>query len=218
MAGPAGRQVTEQPITYAIRSVMLQIIVRNRSEVRSRFFQGVVMALVLASCGGGGGDKSGTAQSLGSPFSPSATQSEQPDAQLADVKVLNGVSVPPQPDAAANATLLGVDSNGNGVRDDVERVLAAQYGTEYFEGLMQVGKAEQDVLAARITEPENIVAARNASLRTIYCLRKKDPRITYAMLQFVSLATHNSQERRKAVVDRQSAMAGTMLTLDNSPC
>ena len=43
---------------------------------------------------------------------------------MIDVKaeVINGHTLPPEPDPAINnATLLGVDSNGNGVRDDVER-------------------------------------------------------------------------------------------------
>ena len=41
------------------------------------------------------------------------------------VEAINGFSVPPAPDAAANsATLAGVDSNQNGLRDDVERQLA----------------------------------------------------------------------------------------------
>lgn len=38
---------------------------------------------------------------------------------------INGFAVPPEPNAALNdATLAGVDTNGNGVRDDVERKIA----------------------------------------------------------------------------------------------
>jgi hypothetical protein len=38
---------------------------------------------------------------------------------------VNGIAVPPAPDAASNAgTLSGVDSNSNALRDDVERSLA----------------------------------------------------------------------------------------------
>lgn len=60
----------------------------------------------LSACGGGG----------------------QPDSSasaLATPETINGISVPPEPDATLNnATLAGVDSNSNGVRDDVERKLA----------------------------------------------------------------------------------------------
>jgi hypothetical protein len=39
--------------------------------------------------------------------------------------VINGISVPPEPDPVANnATLAGIDSNNNGVRDDVEIKMA----------------------------------------------------------------------------------------------
>lgn len=41
------------------------------------------------------------------------------------MEAINGISVPPEPDAVLNnATLAGVDVNNNGVRDDVERIIA----------------------------------------------------------------------------------------------
>lgn len=58
---------------------------------------------ILASCGGGGSSV----------------------ANGSSGESINGIAVPPAPDMAANnATLEGVDSNGNGVRDDVERTIA----------------------------------------------------------------------------------------------
>ncbi|MEK8051014.1 hypothetical protein AACH10_12260 [Ideonella sp. DXS22W] len=42
------------------------------------------------------------------------------------MEVINGITVPPEPAPSVNnATLAGVDVNGNGVRDDVERRIAA---------------------------------------------------------------------------------------------
>jgi hypothetical protein len=44
-------------------------------------------------------------------------------------ELINGIAVPPEPPAELNnATLAGFDTNGNGVRDDVERVLTNQFG------------------------------------------------------------------------------------------
>jgi len=44
-------------------------------------------------------------------------------------EVINGVTVPPEPDPELNnATLAGVDVNENGVRDDVERWLTVKFG------------------------------------------------------------------------------------------
>lgn len=48
--------------------------------------------------------------------------------------LINGITVPPEPDATLNnSTLAGMDVNNNGVRDDVERVIATKFGasTDY---------------------------------------------------------------------------------------
>ena len=74
-----------------------------------RYFLTLARAVVLTgvavfgllSCGGGGGSSSPTATTI------------------------NGIAVPPEPDVVVNnATIAGMDSNNNGVRDDVERYLA----------------------------------------------------------------------------------------------
>lgn len=46
-------------------------------------------------------------------------------------KEINGYKLPPEPDPVVNdATLLGIDSNGNGVRDDVERYIVIRYSQD----------------------------------------------------------------------------------------
>jgi len=46
-------------------------------------------------------------------------------------KEINGYRLPPEPDRTVNdSTLLGVDSNGNGVRDDVERYIVTRYAQD----------------------------------------------------------------------------------------
>jgi len=46
-------------------------------------------------------------------------------------EVINGYTLPPEPDPKINnATLLGVDSNHNGIRDDVERWIIAHYAKD----------------------------------------------------------------------------------------
>lgn len=45
--------------------------------------------------------------------------------------VINGIKVPPVPDAKINnATIAGVDSDGNGVRDDIDRLIAEKFGND----------------------------------------------------------------------------------------
>lgn len=65
--------------------------------------------------------------------------------------VINGVTVPPEPPADLNnATLAGFDANGNGIRDDVERLLAKEFGanpTKYREAFV-FSIAEQAVIVS----------------------------------------------------------------------
>jgi hypothetical protein len=68
----------------------------------------LIAAIGLMSCGGGGGGG-------GTPVATGET--------------INGIAVPPAPPAAtATSTTAGVDTNSNGVRDDVERTLAQSQG------------------------------------------------------------------------------------------
>jgi hypothetical protein len=47
-------------------------------------------------------------------------------------EIINGHTLPPEPDPKINnATLLGIDSNNNGVRDDVERWIYNRYKDEH---------------------------------------------------------------------------------------
>ena len=59
--------------------------------------------------------------------------------------VINGVPVPPDPGPTVDATLAGIDVNHNGVRDDVERAIAAKYGANKQEwaAVMQIARADQ---------------------------------------------------------------------------
>ncbi len=68
----------------------------------------------LSSCGGGGGGSNTSA----------------------NTEVINGISVPPEPDPVQNnATVAGVDANNNGVRDDVERKIAETSPSNYQASL-----------------------------------------------------------------------------------
>jgi hypothetical protein len=66
-------------------------------------------------------------------------------------ETVNGYVLPPYPDQALNdSTLLGIDSNNNGVRDDVERWLIFKYKDHHrivTEIGFQAGRAHQFMLA-----------------------------------------------------------------------
>ena len=62
------------------------------------------------------------------PFVLYATNDNMPNSKDINQTVINGHTLPPEPDKALNdSTLLGIDSNNNGVRDDVERWIYITY-------------------------------------------------------------------------------------------
>lgn len=84
-------------------------------------------------------------------------------------ETINGHTLPLEPDPKINnATLLGIDSNNNGVRDDVERWIYKTYKDKHpihIDIAMQAGRAYKLVLDTpeRAKEIHNIVSA------PVYC-------------------------------------------------
>lgn len=64
------------------------------------------------------------------------------------VETINGIVVPPEPDPVKNnATLAGIDSNSNGVRDDVERDISLHITKDKdFYATIKVATAYQNML------------------------------------------------------------------------
>lgn len=87
-------------------------------------------------------------------------------ATIPDHEVINGISVPPEPDEKLNnSTLAGVDINNNGVRDDVERIIAKEFGNQpsKFQESIKFARIEQ----AFIASPSDLT--RSAYLAAIPC-------------------------------------------------
>lgn len=105
-------------------------------------------ALVVAACGGSDG-------------SPALDAAER----------INGVAVPPAPDPTANAaTLAGVDSDGNGVRDDIDRLLAATFGSD-AERHAQAVRVNRSLQTALVNPSSATVEAH---VREVSCIRDRD--------------------------------------------
>lgn len=92
--------------------------------------------LLLAGCGSG---SAGNGSSTVAPVAPTDITEK-----------INGNVVPPLPDPVKNsATLAGIDSNNNGVRDDVERALAGKTGNPLdYSKTLAVARAYQAVVAS----------------------------------------------------------------------
>ena len=72
--------------------------------------------------------------------------------------VVNGHTLPPEPDKALNdATLFGIDTNNNGVRDDVERYIYKKYPVKLHQALLMNGaKFFQKTLIKPISQAQKL--------------------------------------------------------------
>jgi len=73
-------------------------------------------------------------------------------------EVINGFKLPPEPDEDKNnETLLGIDFNHNGIRDDVERNIIKKYNDKIKVHLMfQYAKVDQKILGSDLTKEKAV--------------------------------------------------------------
>jgi len=83
--------------------------------------------------------------------------------------IVNGHTLPPEPDKALNdSTLLGIDVNNNGVRDDVERWIYITYKDKhpiYVDIAMQAARGYKKVLET----PERAKEIHDEVNKATYC-------------------------------------------------
>lgn len=87
------------------------------------------------------------------------------------LETINKIPVPPAPDEALNEkTVEGIDSNSNGLRDDVERKLAEDFGydLEFYQEIKQHALTLQ--LALVDPTPKNV----NSHLDSFRCIDLED--------------------------------------------
>lgn len=109
-------------------------------------------ALFLTACSGSGAatTPAGTPSGTGSPTEPIPAKTSLESVPM----ILDPSRVPPEPDAAVNnATVSGIDSNNNGIRDDVERWIAQTYpnSARMRAAVAQVAKSLQDYIITSST-------------------------------------------------------------------
>ena len=83
--------------------------------------------------------------------------------EIEEPEVINGYTLPPEPDPTVNnGTLLGIDVNNNGVRDDVERKIVIKYVKPIeIELMLSYAKVDQEILAS--LESDVLVLERKGS-------------------------------------------------------
>ena len=134
-------------------------------------------------------------------------------------ETINGHTLPPEPDPKINnSTLLGIDSNNNGVRDDIERKVYATYPKAIQRAVMlQAFRAEQKMLAdpdmvdnAKIWEKE---ISKSLNCRRYLYLYKGQPRIK-KMATITDDWQYNTKERVKLYINYNKALSGGVYSLD----
>ncbi|MEA2098073.1 MAG: hypothetical protein U9P70_03310, partial [Patescibacteria group bacterium] len=122
-------------------------------------------------------------------------------------EIVNGYVLPPEPDPAVNnATLLGVDSNDNGVRDDVERKIIIKYVKPIeIELMLAYTKTHQEML----NDPVGLAIESEKSMtRIIDCrmyLKRQGIRVN-SIVNFTENNMYNTKQRVKAYLEFNKAL------------
>ena len=128
-------------------------------------------------------------------------------------EVIHGHTLPPEPDPDLNnATLGGVDSNNNGVRDDVERAIYKKYDKKLHAVLViNAAKALQQTL---IQPLENAKDIQKGLAKTLHCeiyLGRIDSEVKsdeFMFAKYLENLTFNTSKRVKRYLDYNIALSG----------
>lgn len=120
--------------------------------------------ILLAACGG----------AASSTTAPDSLGSAPPVVQ-AKSEVINGIVVPPDPGAAKDATLQGVDTDGNGIRDELDRWIATQFGDRpgALEPIRWSVRSSQKYLTTEVNTKEQALALIYENMDVGGCIGQK---------------------------------------------
>ena len=127
-------------------------------------------------------------------------------------EVINGYELPLEPDETLNnSTILGIDSNDNGIRDDVERKAIKTYQEPIkVEPMLASLRIGQEILA----NPVGLAQEHSAKMdRVDNCtayLRTAAPNLIDELeyIKFYEKNIYNTEERVRAYLDYNSALSG----------
>ncbi|WP_146052305.1 hypothetical protein [Diaphorobacter sp. LR2014-1] len=154
-------------------------------------------AAILSACGGGAG-----------PPAP-ATDSVNP------ITALEAAGKLPKLDSSAN--LLGVDSDNNGVRDDIDNYINKMFDLPPEKlAVYQIARSRQSIMilveSGKINDPVEIKAVKVQGSRAVHCIFDvmgiETPR-AFQVTETIQKMTFNTKQRAKAYLDFNSALSGT---------
>ena len=149
----------------------------------------LVFSFFLISCGGGGESGGGV----------------QPT-----------TSLPPDPGVAGKQTIEGIDSDGDGVRDDVQRYIKLTYSdAPTQQALVQYAKAQQVMMLAS-TSKEQAIANATAIVKSIECLSSVHSDDFTEVMQATRLQLLNTEARVRAYITANSQASGAVFAVTDS--
>jgi hypothetical protein len=127
------------------------------------------------------------------------------------------LNLPPDPGAGGDETVEGVDSNANGIRDDVERNLGALYCPNHrlIELTSRLAKLDQTMLLG-VTDPNVVSGAFDEKKLVLSCLSAEFDGDIAELLQIVgdvSALVFNTGARLGASRQIESQLGGQVITL-----
>jgi len=177
---------------------------------KTRYAITLMMLLSLAGCGGGSSSGSSSdEESLNDQETP-----EEPET--------NTSNLPPDPGPEGDATLEGIDSDDDGVRDDVQIAIYERYSDDETkrDALEQNAKALQEAIVAVAAEDSGAInQAAESVIDAVDCLhlRVSDP---VSEIGFIEHEVVDTSERSKAYIKFNDSLNGRFFGGDDSvnPC
>lgn len=144
------------------------------------------------------------------------------------VVTVDPFKLPPDPGEAGKVTLAGIDSDGDGVRDDVQRWIAFQFAdsTTSINAMSRLARANQELIVssdAPLDVIKEIVQRRSAASDCSYSARARvlgsnleAAHEAYRLTRTLQVVLLNTSERRRAYATADQAMSGQVFSLVDS--
>lgn len=127
-------------------------------------------------------------------------------------KEINGYKLPPEPDPILNnSTLLGIDVNNNGVRDDVERKIYFQYKRPVEQAYMMQYAVRYQKVLENPTFAASSEELEKENWNQYSCkgyLRLQGIQVPNNSVEFMEESYFNTKERMRAYIEFNEASSG----------
>lgn len=139
-----------------------------------------------------------------------------PEASAEDITIIDNEDLSPG--------LKGIDADGNGIRDDIDRLIAKKYSATSIMRKVAEQKARALRQSMEATTREEAKAAGDEIFRALACAYNLLPHATDRDMKFLEsmsieleALTANTKERLKAYWAGQSLSSGMVFHLNQSP-